>query len=71
MDIGINQNLDIDVGIDFFKIIEVLKFVLVNLKVNIVSKNKFKVFVVICDCKYELGCLEIVVEGIGLLECYW
>ena len=71
MDIGINQNLDIDAGIDSSKITEVLKSVPANLKANIVSKNKFKAFAVIRDCKYELGRPEIVAEGIGSPECYW
>lgn len=71
MDIGINQNLDIDAGIDSSKITEVLKSVPANLKAHIVSKNKFKAFAVIRDCKYELGRPEIVAEGIGSPECYW
>ena len=71
MDIGINQNLDIDARIDSSKITEVLKSVPANLKANIVSKNKFKAFAVIRDCKYELGRPEIVAEGIGSPECYW
>ena len=71
MDIGINQNLDIDAGIDSSKITEVLKSVPANLKANIVSKNKFKAFAVIRDCKYELGRPEIVAEGTGSPECYW
>ena len=71
MDIGINQNLDIDARIDSSKITEVLKSVPANLKAHIVSKNKFKAFAVIRDCKYELGRPEIVAEGTGSPECYW
>ncbi|MDE5073259.1 MAG: hypothetical protein O4806_15925 [Trichodesmium sp. St5_bin8] len=71
MDIGFNQNLDIDARIDSSKITEVLKFVPANLKANIVSKNKFKAFAVIRDCKYELGRPEIVAEGIGSPKCFW
>ena len=71
MDIGINQNLTWDAAIDSSIITEVLKSVPANLKANIASKNKFKAFAVIPDCKYELGCPEIVAEGIASPECYW
>ena len=71
MDIGINQNLTWDAAIDSSMITEVLKSVPANLKANIASKNKFKAFAVIPDCKYELGCPEIVAEGMASPECYW
>ena len=71
MDIGINQNLTWDAAIDSSIITEVLKSVPANLKANIASKNKFKAFAVIPECKYELGCPEIVAEGMGSPDCYW
>ncbi|NEO54122.1 MAG: hypothetical protein F6K54_14140 [Okeania sp. SIO3B5] len=71
MDVGINQNLTWDAAIDSSMITEVLKSVPANLKANIASKNEFKAFAVIPECKYELGRPEILAEGTGSSGCYW
>lgn len=71
MDVGINQNLTWDAAIDSSIITEVLNSVPANLKANIASKNKFKAFAVIPECKYELGRPEIEANGQGSPGCYW
>ncbi|HEY9691096.1 MAG TPA: SAV_2336 N-terminal domain-related protein [Oculatellaceae cyanobacterium] len=71
MDVGLNGNLNWDVGIDSSKLAELLDLIPGDIKANVASKNNFKAFLAIPAYQYNFGHSEILTNGEGLSTCYW
>ena len=71
LDIGLNGNLDWDIGIDSEKVSELIEMLPVNVKANVASKGKMSAFITIPGFRYELGHPEILTSGEGNSLCYW
>lgn len=71
MDVGLNSNLDWNVGIDSSKLAELLGSIPEDIKANVTSKNNFKAFLAIPAYEYNLGHSEILTNGEGSSTCYW
>ncbi|MEO0349769.1 MAG: hypothetical protein AAF282_06935 [Cyanobacteria bacterium P01_A01_bin.15] len=71
LDIGLNGNLDWNVGVDSEKVSEVTSMLAADAKANVVSKNKFSAFLTIPAFRYELGHPEVLTSGEGNSLCHW
>lgn len=71
MDVGLNGNLNWDVGVDSSKLAELLDLIPQDIKANVTSKNNFKAVLAIPTYEYHLGHSEILTNGEGLSTCYW
>lgn len=71
MEVGLNGNLDWNVGVDSSQLAQLLGVLPGELKANVGNKEDFKGFIAVPDYKYELGQPEILTTGEGNSTCYW
>lgn len=71
MKVGLNGNLDWNIGVDSSKLAELVELVPGELKTNISNQDDFKAFLAIPDYRYELGHPAILTNGEGNSTCYW
>jgi hypothetical protein len=71
MDVGLNGNLNWDIGVDSSKLAALWASIPEDLKANVASKNNFKAFLTIPAYEYALGNSEILTNGEGLSTGYW
>ena len=71
MDVGLNGNLDWDLGIDSSNLGEISKLIPEEIQANVTSKNNFQALLAISAYKYNLGHTEILTTGEGNSTCYW
>ena len=71
IDVGLNGNLNGDVGVDSSKLPELLDWIPEDIKANVTSKNNFKAFLAIPAYEYNLGHAEILTTGEGSSTCSW
>ncbi|TAE59857.1 MAG: hypothetical protein EAZ76_04650 [Nostocales cyanobacterium] len=71
MNVGLNGNLDWNIGIDSSHLADILKSIPEDIQANINSKNNFQGFLAIPGYKYNLGHTEILTTGEGNSTCYW
>ncbi len=71
MDVGLNGNLNWDVGVDSSKLAELWDLIPEDIKANVTSKNNFKAFSAMPAYQYNLGHSEILTNGEGNSTCYW
>lgn len=71
MEVGLNGNLDWNVGVDSSQLAELLKLLPGELKANVGSKDDFNAFLAVPAYRYELGHPEILTNGEGDSTCYW
>jgi hypothetical protein len=71
MEVGLDGNLDWNVGVDSSQLAQLLQSLPGELKANVGNKDELKVFFAIPAYKYELGHPEILVIGESNSICYW
>ena len=71
MKVGLNGNLDWNVGVDSSQLAELLELLPGELKANVGNKDNFKAFLAVPSYQYELGNPEILTNGEGNSSCYW
>lgn len=71
MEVGLNGNLDWNVGVDSSRLAELLELLPGELKANVGNKDDFKAFLAVPAYRYELGHPEILTNGEGSSTCYW
>jgi len=71
MEVGLNGNLDWNVGVDSSRLAELLELLPGELKANVGNKDELKAFFAVPDYQYELGYPEILTNGEGNSTCYW
>lgn len=70
MSLGLDGNLDWNVGIDATKLSELLSLP-ADVAASLDNKNAMKSYIVLKDFAYDLGRFEIAAYGEGNSECYW
>ncbi len=71
MEVGLNANLDWNLGVDSSQLPQVIKQLPAEVKANVVNKNDLQAFLAIPAYKYELGHPEILTNGEGNSTGYW
>ena len=71
MEVGLNGNLDWNVGVDSSVLAQLLQLLPGELKANVANKDDFKAFLAVPAYRYELGHPEILTNGEGNSKCYW
>jgi hypothetical protein len=71
MNVGLDGNLNWNVGVDSTKLPEVLKRLPGDLQAKAANNNDFKAFVALPEYKYQLGHSEITALGESSPTCYW
>ncbi len=71
MEVGLNGNLDWNVGVDSSQLAQLLQSLPGELKANVANKDDFKAFLAVSAYRYELGHPEILTNGEGNSTCYW
>lgn len=71
MEVGLNGNLDWNIGVDSSKLAELEELLPGELKANVGNKDNFKAFLAVPAYQYELGHPEILTNGEGNSNCYW
>lgn len=71
MEVGLNGNLDWNVGVDSARIAELVELLPGELKANVGNKDDFQALLALPKYQYELGHLEIIANGEGSSTCYW
>jgi len=71
MDVGLNANLDWNLGVDSSQLPQLLESLPGELKANVSNKDDFNAFLVVPTYRYELGHPEILTNGEGSSTCYW
>lgn len=71
MDVGLNGNLDWNVGVDSSQLPAFKELLPGEIKANVANKDKFNGFIAIPAFKYELGHPEILAVGENNSFCYW
>jgi len=71
MEVGLNGNLDWNIGVDSSQLAQLLQSLPGELKANVGNKDDFKAFLAIPAYRYELGHPEILTNGKGNSTCYW
>ncbi|MGC1195590.1 MAG: hypothetical protein WA882_01745 [Geitlerinemataceae cyanobacterium] len=71
MEVGLNGNLDWNVGVDSSQLAALVESLPGELKANVGNKDEFKAVLAIPAYQYELGHPEILTNGEGSSTCYW
>ena len=71
MNVGLDGNLNWNVGVDSAKLPEVLKRLPGDLQAKATNNGDFKAFVALPEYKYQLGRSEITALGESSPTCYW
>lgn len=71
MEVGLNGNLDWNVGVDSSRLAELSELLPGELKTNVGNRDDFKAFFAVPAYGYELGHPEILTNGEGNSTCYW
>jgi hypothetical protein len=71
MEVGLNGNLDWNIGVDSSQLAKLIESLPGELKANVSNKDDFKAFLAIPAYQYELGHPEILTNGEGSSTCYW
>ena len=71
LDVGLNGNLDWDVGVDSEHMSAIADMLPAGIKANVVTKNNFSAFLTLPAFQYELGHPEILTSGEGNSICHW
>lgn len=71
MEVGLNGNLDWNVGVDSSQLPQLLGQLPGELKANVGSKDDFKGVLAVPAYRYELGHPKILTNGEGSSTCYW
>ncbi|NEO33886.1 MAG: hypothetical protein F6K36_26425 [Symploca sp. SIO3C6] len=71
MEVGLNGNLDWNIGVDSSQLAELVELLPGELKANVGNKDNFKAFLAVPAYRYELGHPEILTNGEGNSNCYW
>ena len=71
MEVGLNGNLDWNLGVDSDRFSNLVETLPGELKANVSSKDKLKAFLAVSAYRYELGHPEILTNGEGSSTCYW
>ncbi|NEO69228.1 hypothetical protein [Moorena sp. SIO3H5] len=71
MEVGLNGNLDWNVGVDSSELDQLVELLPGQLKANVGNKDNFNVFLAVPAYRYELGHPEILTNGEGNSNCYW
>jgi hypothetical protein len=70
MRLGLDGNLDWNVGVDATKLSALLNLP-AAVKAGLDNKNEMKSYIVLNDFSYNLGKFDIAAYGDGNSECYW
>ncbi|NER52535.1 MAG: hypothetical protein F6J92_39035 [Symploca sp. SIO1A3] len=71
MEVGLNGNLDWNVGVDSSELAQLLELLPGELQANVANKDDFQAFLTVPAYRYELGHPEILTNGEGNCTCYW
>ncbi|MGB6170172.1 MAG: hypothetical protein WBF52_21505 [Geitlerinemataceae cyanobacterium] len=71
MKVGLNGNLDWNIGVDSSLLAKLVESLPGELKANVGNQENFQAFVAIPAYQYELGHPEILTTGEGSSTCYW
>ncbi|NEP13954.1 MAG: hypothetical protein F6K14_27880 [Symploca sp. SIO2C1] len=71
MEVGLNGNLDWNVGVDSSELAQLLELLPGELQANVANKDDFQAFLAVPAYRYELGHPEILTNGEGNCTCYW
>ncbi|NET61669.1 MAG: hypothetical protein F6K47_37785 [Symploca sp. SIO2E6] len=71
IELGLNGNLDWNVGVDSSGLAQLLALLPGELQANVSNKDDFQAFLAAPAYRYELGHPEILTNGEGNSTCYW